>query len=152
MTKKPSKSAFETGDVLLPFSLAEVAAAQRKALLVGGATLAVIGVSVCFATVLTAWASALTFLAIMASICLFLFWITEGVDAFKMAKPLSGEGCLRLQRLVDTHPEIAGFVVRVRESGRQISWGDLWRANAWLYEQGLAEQERARRSLNGAAN
>ncbi|HBO2935153.1 TPA: hypothetical protein L4R50_000147 [Pseudomonas aeruginosa] len=152
MTKQSSKSAFETGEDLLPFSSAEVAAAKRKALLVGGATMAVVGVSVCFASMLATWASALIFLALLASIFLIVFWIAEGFDAFKLAKPLSGEGCLRLQQLVDSHPEIAGLVEHVRKSGRQVSWGDLWRANAWLYEQGLAEQERARKRLNGVAS
>ncbi len=152
MTQQPSQNEFEKGEVLLPFSSEEVAAAQRKAVLVGAASLAVIGASISFASMLATWASALTFLALVASIFLIIFLIAEGVDAFKLTKPLSGEGCLRLQQLADSHPEIAGLVVHVRKSGRQVSWGDLWRANAWLYEQGLAEQERARKSLNGVAS
>lgn len=151
MTKQPSNTV-ENLEVLLPISSVEIETAQRKALVVGGSALAVIVASIICANVLAAWASSLTFLALLASIYLFMFWVTEGVDAFKLAKPLSGRACRRLLRLVDSHPEIAGLVAHVRESGRQVSWGDLWRANSWLYEQALAEQDRARRCLNGVSS
>lgn len=151
MAKQPSLNDPEKVGMLLPISSEEVAVAQRKSIIAGGITLALIGVSISCANMFTAWAVPLNIVTLLASMYLLLFWIFEGGDAFKLTKPLSGTACLRLQRLVDSHPEIAGLVAHVRESGRQVSWGDLWQANAWLHEQAIAEQERARRSLNGVA-
>lgn len=151
MAKQPSLNDPEKVGMLLPISSEEVAVAQRKSIIAGGITLALIGVSISCANMFTAWAVPLNIVTLLASMYLLLFWIFEGGDAFKLTKPLPGTACLRLQRLVDSHPEIAGLVAHVRESGRQVSWGDLWQANAWLHEQAIAEQERARRSLNGVA-
>jgi hypothetical protein len=66
-------------------------------------------------------------------------------------KPINGEGCKKLYRLTNEHPEIKKFILQINNMGRPVVWDDLWHVNAWIdtCEEDVTDQEC--RQLNGIA-
>lgn len=145
----PVGALIQPDNQLEPVTSIEILRAKRRALKVAGMTLALILAAVGCVNLLPEWRAAFSTVVFLACIYLFIFWQCDGADAFKLDKPLKGEACLRMRSLAEHDPAIANLVLRVRECGREIAWADLWQANAWVYKQKRAEQERARLELNG---